>query len=157
MLLNAKTIKQYIKDPKGLAEEAQVGVDLTVMTLSVITDGAIIPRTGKTVHAEQVELDKEQGVWKLRAGKAYSAVLDQGLEKLPSDLAAFIIQRSSLNRNGCFVTGSVFDPGYGCENLGCTLYPTTDITIEPHARIVQIIMHATMPTSNLYNGQYNKE
>ncbi len=158
MLLNSNNIKQYILDPDELAKEAQVGVDLTLKSLALIDRAAIIPAKGKTIHAEQTELSKPGagGLWELRAGKAYSAVLDQGLEKLPSDLTAFIIQRSSLNRNGCTVTGSVFDPGYGCENLGCTIYPTEDIFIEKHARIAQLIIH-TNEHASLYDGQYKGE
>ncbi len=159
MLLNSKSIKKYIKDPDNLAEEAQVGVDLTLKSLAEISRAAIIPAKGKTIHAEQFDLLQPGpgGLWGLKAGKAYSATLDQGLEKLPTDLTAFIMQRSSLNRNGCVITGSVFDPGYGCENLGCTIYPTEDIFIEEHARIVQVIIHTNEPVMQLYDGQYNKE
>ncbi len=159
MLLNSKSIKKYIKDPDNLAEEAQVGVDLTLKSISRITSGAVIPKTGKTIHAAQAEMKKPNGdgMWVLQAGRAYSATLDQGLKKLPDDKTAFIMQRSSLNRNGCTITGSVFDPGYGCENLGCTIYPTEDIFIENHARIVQIIIHTNESATQLYDGQYNKE
>ncbi len=159
MLLNSRSIMKYIIDPAKLAEEAQVGVDLTLKSLALIDRAAIIPAKGKTIHAEQTELSKPGagGLWELRAGKAYSATLDQGLSQLPPTLNAEITHRSSLNRNGCIVTGSIYDPGYSCKNLGCTIYPTEDIFIEEHARIAQLTIQENQSVTNLYDGQYKGE
>ena len=161
MLYNSKTIMKYIKDPRGRAEPAQVGVDLTLMLVREIKNDAVIPLHGKTMHAEMsgmMEVDAGN-CWHLRAGKAYAATLDQGLENLPDNMTAMVVQRSSLNRNGCIVMGSIYDPGYGCENLGCTIYPTEDIYIESHARICQITIQGNQPVDAeaLYDGQYKGE
>ena len=157
MIRNAYSINKLLKDPKELAMLAQVGIDLTVKSIAVIGSGASIPRTGKTVHANQKDLILgEGGSFYLIAGQAYAITFDQGLEELPSNKCAFIKQRSSLNRNGCLVTGSVFDPGYGCDNLGATMYPTQDIIIEQHARVAQLLIHDTEEAS-LYDGQYKGE
>lgn len=157
MLQNSRTVKKYIIDPDELSKEAQVGVDLTVKGISWLSHGPRIPKEGKTEHASFMPMNVIKGGWMLLAGKAYSCTFDQGLKQLPRTLTAFIIHRSSLNRNGCIVTGSVFDPGYSCKNLGATIYPTIDIFIEEHARIAQIILEENMSVTNMYDGQYSKE
>ncbi len=163
MLYNAQLVNEIITDERGYAEPAQVGVDLTVQGIAEILGTAFIPKEGKTVPAEVLhlipksEVKDEFGIFALEGGKAYAVTFDQGLKTLQAFQTAFIIQRSSLNRNGCLALGSVFDPGYGCANLGCTLYPTVNLNIQLHARIAQIIIMENHPAASRYAGQYNKE
>jgi len=160
MIQNAKYVMEKIISPEGYAEEAQVGVDLTVKSISRISadydNCAKIPKEGKTIHSQKHPIFPDKsGFYILEAGSAYDVEFDQGLHPLSKTNTAFIIQRSSLNRNGCIVTGSVFDPGFGCKNLGATAYPHETIEIEPHARIAQIVILDNNST-DLYDGQYKE-
>ena len=156
-----------ILDPDGKAQPAQVGVDLTVASIAKITGGAIIEAT--TIHGGLDPLTPQEfrnednpfvpiEAWMLSPG-CYSVTFDQGLKKLNADENATIIQRSSLNRNGARVVGSVYDPGYGCGALGATLYAMAPICIYKHARIAQLVIETNEPVEEerLYNGQYQGE
>lgn len=169
MKRNSTYIMTKIVDPKGYAKPAQVGVDITVDQLARIDGGAIISHKtvqGKFTPITVVEYTNVNSsnpfevmeLWHLEPG-AYAVVFDQGLLPLTAEENASIIQRSSLNRNGSRVQGSIYDPGYRCDNLGATLYVSAPITIARHARIAQLIIETneTVEVDNLYNGQYQGE
>lgn len=140
-------------DKDNLAVDAQVGIDLTVCDIKEIVGGAIID--DKTHHGEFNSLNSEGNYWYLSPG-AYQVTFDQGLKTLSSTENATIIQRSSLNRNGVRVQGSIYDPGFGCDNLGATLYAAVPISIMRHARIAQLVVETNedVEANKLYNGQF---
>lgn len=140
-------------DKDNLAADAQVGIDLTVCDIKEIVGGAVID--DKTHHGEFNSLNSEGNYWHLSPG-AYQVTFDQGLKTLSSTENATIIQRSSLNRNGVRVQGSIYDPGFSCPNLGATLYAAVPITIMKHARIAQLTVETNedVEASKLYNGQF---
>lgn len=72
--------------------------------------------------------------------------------EVPEHCMALIIHRSTLNRSGTIVTGSVFDPGFSGQ-LGCTMYVHETIVIEPFARLAQIVF-LTGEAANQYTGSY---
>ena len=58
--------------------------------------------------------------------------------KVPANCLALVIHRSTLNRSGVILTGSIFDPGFSGQ-IGCSMYVHYTVTIEPTARLAQII------------------
>jgi len=158
MLKNASYVITKLRDPDNLAKPAQVGVDLTVNRIYEIASGI---RSAGTVYRETTELavqrellwPEDQPIY-LSAGTAYAIEFDQGLDALEADETAFIIQRSSLNRNGCMLVGSVFDPGFYTEKLGATLYAFSSLGIERHARLAQLLIAENESVLNKYNGQF---
>jgi deoxycytidine triphosphate deaminase len=179
-MLNSDEIIKYIKDPLSLAIKQQVGVDLTIETIKkikgdnhrylgvhigniILKNKTLIPNYDNTyemlpLKEKEVEIDgKEQVIdgWFLEEGP-YSLTFSQGC-KLPNNVAAEIIHRSSLNRLGCMIKSGIFDPGFETENMGATLYVSIPILIEYRARLAQIKMYNCTPTNNIYNGQYQKE
>jgi deoxycytidine triphosphate deaminase len=166
MKRNAHYILSKIKDPLKLAKPAQVGVDLTVESISAILGNAIIREdtihggfqelSPQTVHLDEGNPFRTDDVWMLPPG-AYAITFDQGLSSpLSSTENASITQRSSLNRNGVRVQGSIYDPGFVCDKLGATLYAAVPITIRKHARIAQLVIEENEPVAAeaLYAGQY---
>ena len=164
-------VKSKLRDPQNLALAAQVGVDITINKLFRIPITNTITPNSKLVSATTAEelLPKETVYfdiatkepktmtgWFLFPG-AYAVEFDQGLaEPLAPDENGFIIQRSSLNRAGCRVAGSIFDPGFITPALGATIYVTEAIKIAQHARIAQFVIeiNKAVPKDNLYNGTW---
>ena len=165
---NSSYIMSKLIDPEGYAYPAQVGVDITVDCISKLEGGAIIGQSTKhgvshPVKPVEDRLDDDNlfqidEVWHLTPG-TYAIVFDQGLKQLSAEENASITQRSSLNRNGVRVQGSIYDPGYKCDRLGATLYASVPISIVRHARIAQLIIETNepVPEALLYNGQYQGE
>ena len=173
MLRNAQYILDtYIIDEKNLAAPAQVGVDLTLAKVSTITSqlrglGGLIynDATAKRVGTKgqfaqygeiaptQSEHDGEMvDIFPLQPG-VYSIEFDQGLRELSSSDTAFIVQRSTLGRNGAMIRSSVYDPGFHTPAMGAILYVWQPIRIEQHARVAQILVHENYE-AEAYKGSY---
>lgn len=149
-----------IYDPKGLAQQAQIGVDLTVNNILRIRGATVIPREGPTMLGGYGEVKWSLGVEGtiyLEPGVAYGVEFDQGLLELSSEESAFIIQRSSLNRSGVQLQGSVYDPGFSSDNLGATIYVHVPIVIERHARLAQLLITTNEAVAQLYSGQFQNQ
>jgi len=102
----------------------QVGIDLTIR---------------KTVHLADLE--------------AKSVNMNEAV-KLPNDIFALFIHRSSFNRKGVLITGSVYDPGYQ-GIVGCTVYNMSGANIKIHQneRIGQMVFFKA-DAASVYNGKY---
>jgi deoxycytidine triphosphate deaminase len=120
-------IKNKILIPCAYTRVQQVGIDLTLV--------------------EEVEL---------RNGASLNVLLNETV-KLPKDIFATFTHRSTFNRKGIFITGSIYDPGYEGQ-VGCTIYNLSgsDITITENERIGQMVFFKADPASE-YQGQYQGE
>lgn len=76
---------------------------------------------------------------------------------LPEDVFSTFIHRSSYNRMGVLITGSIYDPGYNGV-VGCTIYNLSgrDITISENERIGQMVFYKANKAS-VYDGTYQNE
>ena len=74
---------------------------------------------------------------------------------VPKNVVALVIHRSSFNRRGIFITGSVYDSGFRGV-VGATMYSFVDMPIRKGTRFAQIIfMEADSYMS--YKGQYQDQ
>lgn len=74
---------------------------------------------------------------------------------VPEGVAAFIIVRSTLNRNGLFITSGLFDSGYN-GNAGFALHNRGPVAyIAPHTRVAQLVFVKSEDSGILYAGGYN--
>jgi len=105
----------------------QVGIDLTSFKTTAI-------RTGESLNVELNEIIK-----------------------LPSDIYAMLYGRSSFNRKGVLIRGSVYDPGYEGQ-VGCTIYNLSGkaLIIEEGERICQMVFFEADSAAD-YEGQYQGE
>ena len=142
-----------IIDKGGYAKPAQVGVDLTVDKVWKIANMSTLNEEGKIDLAPYEKVDFAFGSWDLQPG-AYAIEFDQGLTKLSSTENATIVQRSSLNRAGVQVIGSVYDPGFETPVLGATMYVHVPFRLYWHARIAQLLIDNNEPVDNLYEGRW---
>lgn len=75
---------------------------------------------------------------------------------VPAGVAAFLIVRSTLNRNGIFVTSGLYDQGFS-NYVGFVLRNEGPMAfIAPHTRVAQLVFVAAEDSGQLYSGDYNK-
>lgn len=160
-IYNNIIIADEINTTKQYCKKAQVGVDVTAGSISwiegvgqILTDRTIVP---DYVPVPKQRYEGRRG-WFLRSG-TYIVNLNEGVQFGPQDTGIFI-QRSSLNRSGCTVVSSVWDPGFTTRAGNDINAPTLrlvvnadHIFIEENARIAQLIIFENDPT-DLYDGQY---
>lgn len=73
---------------------------------------------------------------------------------VPEGKAGWIVPRSTLNRNGVYITSGLYDSGFN-NNIGGVLHVTTHTAyIGVNTRIGQFIL-ADAETVALYDGDYN--
>ncbi len=127
-------------------------VDLPVKDVFKI-NGGIVDLSNK-VHAKRNKVEPIDGVYTLEGGK-YDIVFATDVEIAEGE-AGFLIQRSSLNRNGITLTSGLYDSGYSNLVGGC-LHVPDNITLKFNEgeRLAQLLMF-NAETVSLYTGSYNK-
>lgn len=132
-------------------------VDLPLKEIYEIT-GDLVILNGKTKkHADRVKLTpNEEGLYILKGGKKYDVVFEPEVQIAEGE-AGFLIQRSSLNRNGITVTSGLYDSGYN-NIVGGMLHIPDGITlvIGENERLAQLLLFKS-ETVHLYDGDYNKK
>lgn len=153
MILTGKQTEAFLTT-NGFGKPAQVGFDLTVKSIKAYMDGGHVS-CDKTTPSNLQPLSAE-GFYKLSPG-LYSLTFHQGC-KLPSNVKASIIHRSSILRCGGLITSGVYDPGFEVDEMGAVLVVFQELTIEKNARVAQIIMEQCneVAQEDLYNGQWQK-
>jgi deoxycytidine triphosphate deaminase len=130
----------------------QSGIDLRLKKAYRIT-GAAEFRLTTSVKPSAIELQLVDNCYLFKAGEQYSLDFVEDVS-VPEDMAALIINRSSINRNVGFCTSGLFDPGYRSQGgCGAMFRPTIDVKIEKGFRMAQIVFFRSEAAS-LYNGQY---
>lgn len=128
MQINPKEIIQkFILMPCEFTKVQQVGIDLTL--------------------SEDVAIEH---------GKALNVLLNETVH-LPLDMFATFTHRSTYNRQGILITGSIYDPGYKGQ-VGCTIYNLSGFKVEiaKNERVGQMVFFRADAASE-YNGQYQGE
>lgn len=117
------------------------------------TDLFELRKDDSKTHRKQEEiLPDENGVWFLTSGD-YNVLTDIEC-KISEGEAGFVIQRSSLNRNGIFLTSGLYDSGFN-NTLGCVMHVNGVFKVQRGSRIGQFIL-TKAETLKLYNGSYNR-
>ena len=84
-----------------------------------------------------------------------SDIMSDFYVSIPAGVAAFLIVRSTLNRNGLFVTSGLYDQGFS-NNIGFVIHNTGPVAfIAPHTRVAQIVFVKSEDSGILYDGAYN--
>lgn len=140
----------------------QHGVDLNLIKVERVDgsnfEGVVYDdKCGKKTNLAQrynVELREDiyGKYWYLESG-AYDITFSQGCH-VPPDKRLFVVQRSSLLRNGTIIHSSLFDAGFETKQMGTVMIVTTPIKIYYNARIAQAYVEESDVVENLYNGQF---
>lgn len=101
-------------------------------------------------ETEAIEVG-EDGYWYLEAG-TYEITTDH-IIKIGEDEAGFVITRSTLNRNGAFITSGNYDSGYHGAMAGCLHVEGGPMKIKPGTRVGQMLLWKAEALSQ-YDGDY---
>ena len=130
----------------------QNAVDLRIRAVFEILDNDFIIDEDRKVHRGARPLPTNQaGYWELTPG-GYEFITDHIINMGP-DEAGFVITRSTLNRNGVFITSGNYDSGYRGEMCGCLHVTTGRMLIKPGTRIGQFLLFKAEALSQ-YDGSY---
>lgn len=102
-------------------------------------------------HRITKEIDPVDDWWYLDPG-SYEVVME-GTVTLGPDEAGWVITRSSLNRNGCFLTSGLYDSGYSGVMAGVLHVNNGPMRIKRSTRIGQFLLFKAQ-SLNQYDGDY---
>lgn len=158
MLLSPKTMlaKKFVTSRTGTIEDnqiQQVGLDVRVDKILKILGTARLTRTEKQLPSYHEMSLTSENTWILEPG-AYAVECIEDCN-IPEGHEGRLIHRSTFNRSGCFITGSVYDPGYRGVIAG-TMYVHTPLVVERLTRIGQFQMRLA-EKGDLYDGDYQDQ
>ena len=100
--------------------------------------------------SEEVVLG-EDGYYTLPNG-TYEVIMENEVNVGPAE-AGFVITRSTLNRNGCFLTSGLYDTGYAGVMAGVLHVNCGMMRIKPGTRVGQYLCFEAEALSS-YDGDY---
>lgn len=113
-------------------------VDLRVSKIFEIHNGDFVIDEDRKIHRGSTEIFPfEDGYWYLYEG-TYEIVMDNEIEVGMSE-AGFVITRSTLNRNGCYITSGLYDSGYKGIMAGALHVTSGRMVIKPGTRVAQYL------------------
>jgi deoxycytidine triphosphate deaminase len=131
----------------------QVGIDLRLAKASWISGLAEFTNNTTTLKPSSFEMQIVDNCYFFKAGMQYSLDFFEDIS-VPEDMAALIINRSSINRYSGVITSGVYDPGFRSKGgCGAMFRPTLDTKIEIGFRVAQVMFFAA-ESASLYAGQY---
>jgi|TARA_R110002073_G_scaffold65884_1_gene164237 deoxycytidine triphosphate deaminase len=91
------------------------------------------------------------GLWKLEVG-TYEIIMEGEINIGPNE-AGFVITRSTLNRNGLFITSGLYDSGYRGVMAGALHVTGGPAVIKRGTRVGQFLLFEA-ESLNQYSGSY---
>jgi len=156
MILSNSEIKKQIEEQNLLEnhEEKNIGgaeVDLRVGKFYRIKSGAMLG----VDERELPEIEEVAEDWIEVQPSEY--ILIETLEKvnMPSDIAAWMRHRSTLQRSGVGLLTALIDPGFkGTLTFGLRNFGAHPFKLQRGARVGQIIFQKMSGTGKEYDGRY---
>lgn len=110
-----------------------------------------ISEEGKT-HRGSIEVEPDAEGWYELPRGTYEVVMENVIEVGEGE-AGWVITRSTLNRNGCFLTSGLYDSMYRGAMAGCLHVEVGTVRIKRGTRIGQYLSF-TAEMLHGYNGSY---
>ena len=127
-------------------------VDLRVYKIFRIESNLFTINEDEKIHRGSTELiPNENGNWFLPPGH-YEVIMENTV-KVGDREAGWVITRSTLNRNGVFLTSGLYDSGYHGLMAGCMHVSCGDVKIKRGTRIGQYLNFDAEALSH-YDGDY---
>lgn len=131
----------------------QCGIDLRLAKAYRIAGAVEFFTTKKSIKPNLLEMPITDNCYLFKAGQQYSLDFLEDIT-VPEDMAALIINRSTINRFSGTVSSGLYDPGFRSKGgCGAVYRPTIDTKIELGFRMAQVVFYSAKSAS-LYNGQY---
>ena len=102
-------------------------------------------------HRGSEEVEAVDGYFELEPG-TYE-ILMENIVKIPEGYAGWVITRSTLNRNGLFITSGLYDSGYHGVMAGCLHVEHGAAKIQKGSRVGQFLLFEA-ETLSMYDGDY---
>ena len=143
--------------PKNLLTNVQEGdsqpnaVDLRVDKIFKLKNEVFSISESEKKHRGSVEIQPVDGSWTLQPG-TYEIIMEN-IVTVPEGYAGWVITRSTLNRNGLFITSGLYDSGYNGVMAGALHVEHGPAIIEKGSRVGQFLMFEE-ETLSMYDGDY---
>lgn len=128
-------------------------VDLRLDKVFKIIESTFVISNEEKEHRGSSQIKPVDGWFYLPVG-AYEVVMENEIH-VGENEAGFVITRSSLNRNGVFLTSGLYDSGYHGVMAACLHVTTGPLTIRQGTRIGQYLCFDA-EALHKYNGSYGK-
>ena len=129
-------------------------VDLRLGKVFKISDNVFTIDETQKIHRGSTEYEPwEDGYLYLYPG-SYEVIMENEITVGDGE-AGFVITRSTLNRNGCFLTSGLYDTGYAGVMAGVLHVNAGLMRIKPGTRIGQYLNWKAEALSS-YDGDYGK-
>lgn len=127
-------------------------VDLRVDKIYAIEEKTFIIDEDRKVHRGSTEIHPDaEGYWELEVG-TYEIVMEN-IITVGEGEAGWVITRSTLNRNGCFITSGLYDSGYNGVMAGALHVTCGPLKIKKGTRVGQFLLFKS-ESLHLYDGDY---
>ena len=179
---NSNYIITKIKDPTGHAQKAQVGVDITVGKIELVSGIAVFDENSKLNrdlinyteaptckeyleknkntfidHKYKEVMEANPDAYYIEPRTTCVIEFEQGINTLAPNEWGYISIRSSYNRIGTRISSAIWDPNFSTDNMGTTLITgDVPVIIPKGTRIAQFLRFdcEEVPQEDLYNGQW---
>jgi deoxycytidine triphosphate deaminase len=127
-------------------------LDLRVAKVMRINSNAFMLSEDEKQHRGSIEEKvDESGWWVLQPG-SYEIVMEN-IVTVADGEAGIVIPRSTLNRNGVFITTGLYDSGYQGAMAACMHVTSGTFFLKKGTRVAQYLILAS-EQAGVYNGSY---
>lgn len=127
-------------------------VDLRVDKIFRVSTNDFVIDEDRKVHRGSSELEpNSDGYWNLVPG-TYEIIMEN-IITVGEDEAGWVITRSTLNRNGCYITSGLYDSGYNGVMAGALHVTCGNLKIKKGTRVGQFLLFKS-ESLHLYDGDY---
>lgn len=126
-------------------------VDLRVGKIFKIKNAEFVIDENQKVHRGSEPVEAIDGYWHLEEG-SYEIIMENNITVGEGE-AGFVITRSTLNRNGVFLTSGLYDTGYDGVMAGVMHVNGGPMKIAPSTRVGQYLSWEAEALSS-YDGDY---
>ena len=127
-------------------------VDLRVDKIFKLKDEVFeISESEKKHRGSEEVTPTDDGFFNL-APRTYEIIMEN-IVNIPEGYAGWVITRSTLNRNGLFITSGLYDSGYNGVMAGCLHVEHGPAKIEKGSRVGQFLLFEA-ETLSMYDGDY---
>ena len=150
-------MKHILSVGKDLLTKVQEGdsqpnaVDLRVDKIFRLEDKQFEITETEKKHRGSWEVEPHDGHFYLEPG-TYEIIMENIVD-VPEGYAGWVITRSTLNRNGLFITSGLYDSGYNGVMAGALHVEGGPAKIQKGTRVAQFLMFEA-ETLSMYDGDY---
>lgn len=131
-------------------------VDLRLGKIFQIQPNEFLIDETQKVHRGSIPMQVgSDGYFTLTPGFSYEVIMENEIEVGHGE-AGWVITRSTLNRNGVFLTSGLYDSGYAGTMAGVMHVNCGEMKIKPGTRIGQYLSFASQMIGDGYDGDYGK-